>query len=113
MLSRFAFCVHDPLTGITTVVGVAGVDTLSRTLDTLLMKCKALEAEGISAFMWTGAGGSSGRSICGSIVRDMCLVDKILGVGEIEASGFFCARPSAAQLEAMARQVLHILCPAC
>ena len=55
--------------------------------------------------MWTGTGAGASSSVCGSILRDLCLIDKVVGVGEIEASGFFCARPSAQQLEAMARCV--------
>ena len=65
------------------------------------MKCRALEVEGITAYMWTGTALSG--SICGSILRDLCLVDKVIGVGEIEASGVSFARPSVQDLEAMAR----------
>ena len=84
------------------MVGVAGIDNLSRTLESMLMKCRALEAEGFTAYMWTGTG-APGGSVCGSILCDLCLVDKVVGVSEIEASGFFCARPSLQQLEGMAR----------
>ncbi len=88
--------------GITTVVGVVGLDNISRTLDNLLVKCRALDADGITAYMWTGAG-LPVRSVCGSIQRDVCLVDRVLGVGEIQGAGSFCARPTPAQLEALAR----------
>jgi isoaspartyl dipeptidase IadA len=41
--------------GLTTVVGVLGTDCISRSLENLVVKCRALNDEGITAFMWTGA----------------------------------------------------------
>src|SRR6266540_80514 len=43
--------------GITTVVGITGTDGTTRTPIALLAKIRALEAEGLSAYMWTGAYG--------------------------------------------------------
>ena len=40
--------------GLTTVVGVLGTDCISRSLENLVVKCRALNDEGITAFMWTG-----------------------------------------------------------
>ena len=41
--------------GLTTVVGVLGTDCISRSLENLVVKCRALNDEGITSFMWTGA----------------------------------------------------------
>ena len=41
--------------GITTVVGITGTDGTTRTPVALLAKVRALEIEGLTAYMWTGA----------------------------------------------------------
>ena len=41
--------------GLTTVVGVLGTDCISRSLENVVVKCRGLNDEGITAFMWTGA----------------------------------------------------------
>ena len=40
--------------GVTTVIGCLGTDGLTRSVESVLMKTKALRAEGVSAFMLTG-----------------------------------------------------------
>jgi beta-aspartyl-dipeptidase (metallo-type) len=40
--------------GITSVVGTLGVDTTMKTIADLLARAKALEEEGLSAWIWTG-----------------------------------------------------------
>src|SRR4051812_25639952 len=40
--------------GVTTVVGVLGVDTTMKTMPGLLARAKALREMGLSAFLWTG-----------------------------------------------------------
>ena len=40
--------------GITTVVGVLGVDTTMKTMPGLLAKVKALKEDGLNAYLWTG-----------------------------------------------------------
>eukprot|EP00961_Rhodomonas_salina_P206441 2786843-Rhodomonas_salina.1 len=42
------------LNGVTTVVGVLGTDDCTRTTANLVMRAKALEEEGITAFTYTG-----------------------------------------------------------
>ena len=67
--------------GITTVVGLLGTDTTTKTLPALLAKVKALREQGLNAWMWTG--GYDARSLTGSIRDDIVLIDEILGAGEI------------------------------
>lgn len=66
--------------GITTVVGVLGTDNVFRYPETLLAKIKALRAEGISAFMYTGSYHIPPPTITGSIKRDIALIDEVIGV---------------------------------
>jgi beta-aspartyl-dipeptidase (metallo-type) len=72
--------------GTTTVVGLLGTDTTTKTLPALLAKVKALRDEGLNTRMWTG--GYDARSLLGSernasVRDDIVLIDEIIGAGEI------------------------------
>jgi beta-aspartyl-dipeptidase (metallo-type) len=67
--------------GTTTVVGLLGTDTTTKTLPALLAKVKALRGEGLNAHMWTG--GYDARSLTGNVRDDIVLIDEIIGAGEI------------------------------
>ena len=41
--------------GVTTVIGCLGTDGITRTVESVLMKVKSLRAQGVSAWMYTGA----------------------------------------------------------
>lgn len=66
--------------GITSVVGLLGTDGVTRHPESLLAKTRALEHEGISAWMLTGAYGLPSPTITGSVEKDVALIDKIIGV---------------------------------
>ena len=66
--------------GITTAVGLLGTDGFCRSLRELLMKTRALEEEGISAWMWTGAYQIPGPSLTGDVAGDLLLIDKVIGL---------------------------------
>jgi beta-aspartyl-dipeptidase (metallo-type) len=67
--------------GITTVVGLLGTDTTTKTLPALLAKVKALRAKGVNAWMWTG--GYDARSLTSCVRDDIVLIEEIIGAGEI------------------------------
>jgi beta-aspartyl-dipeptidase (metallo-type) len=67
--------------GITTVVGLLGTDTTTKTLPGLLAKVKALREEKINAWMWTG--GYDARSFFDELRDDIVLIEEIIGAGEI------------------------------
>lgn len=66
--------------GITSVVGLLGTDGITRHPESLLAKTRALENEGISAWMLTGAYSLPSPTITGSVDRDVALIDKVIGV---------------------------------
>jgi beta-aspartyl-dipeptidase (metallo-type) len=66
--------------GITTVVGVLGTDTISRSLTDLLFKVKALNLEGITALMYTGGYRYPSPTITGDVMKDISLINEIIGV---------------------------------
>lgn len=66
--------------GVTTVLGMLGTDGISRSLENLLFKCRALEEEGVSTYMLTGSYRYPSPTLTGSVMRDISLIDKIVGV---------------------------------
>lgn len=68
------------LSGVTTVVGLLGTDGLSRSLENLLFKCRALEEEGLTTLMLTGSYRYPSPTLTGDVQRDIALIDKIIGV---------------------------------
>lgn len=79
--------------GITTVIGVLGTDGTTRTMTNLVAKTKGLKAEGISAYCLTGSYEVPVRTLTGSIVDDIILVEEIIGTGEIAISDHRSSNP--------------------
>lgn len=72
--------------GVTTVVGCLGVDTTMKTMPGLLAKAKALEEEGLSAFIWTGGYDVPPKTITGTARNDIMFIREVIGAGEIAIS---------------------------
>ena len=80
--------------GVTTVVGLLGTDDVSRRPETLLAKAMQLEQEGISAWIYTGSYQLPPPTITGSVRKDIALIPKVVGVGEIAVSDHRSSQPS-------------------
>jgi beta-aspartyl-dipeptidase (metallo-type) len=65
--------------GTTTVCSLLGTDGTARSIKTLYAKVKALEQEGISAYMLSGYYGLDQVTITDSLQGDMIFIDKVLG----------------------------------
>jgi beta-aspartyl-dipeptidase (metallo-type) len=66
--------------GITTVVGLLGTDSTSRSIENLLAKVKALNEEGITAYCLTGSYTIPSITITGDIRKDIAFIDQIIGL---------------------------------
>jgi beta-aspartyl-dipeptidase (metallo-type) len=66
--------------GVTSAVGVLGVDSIGFRLEELYIRAQALEFEGISTWMLSGAFALPSATLTGSIAKDLCLIDKVVGV---------------------------------
>jgi beta-aspartyl-dipeptidase (metallo-type) len=86
--------------GVTTVVGCLGTDGVTRSLAGLLAKARGLDEEGLSTFIYTGHYAVPVQTLTGSIERDLLIVDKIIGVGEVALSDHRSSQPT---FEAFAR----------
>jgi len=84
--------------GVTTVIGCLGTDGITRTVESVLMKVKSLRAQGVSAWMYTGAYQVPSPTITGDIAKDIALFDEIIGVGEVAISDHRSSIPSVAEL---------------
>jgi len=74
-------CLSDIINaGVTTVLGMLGTDSITRTLENVLAKARSLEGEGISAYMLTGSYSYPSITMTGSVARDIVLIDKVIGV---------------------------------
>jgi beta-aspartyl-dipeptidase (metallo-type) len=80
--------------GVTTVIGVLGTDGITRQSESLLAKIHALEAEGISAWGLLGSYRIPIETITGSVQRDLMLLDKFIGVGEVAISDHRSSQPT-------------------
>jgi len=66
--------------GITSLGGLLGTDGFTRSLKALLMKARALEKEGLSTWIYTGSYEYPSPTITGSILSDIILIDKVMGL---------------------------------
>ena len=66
--------------GITTVVGLLGTDGITRTVENLYAKVAALNEEGVTAYMLTGAYDYPSPTITGTVDRDITFIKEIVGV---------------------------------
>ncbi|MDN8601354.1 beta-aspartyl-peptidase [Citrobacter sp. S2-9] len=89
--------------GITTVVGLLGTDSVTRHPESLLAKTRALNEEGITAWMLTGAYHVPSPTITGSVEKDVALIDRVIGV-KCAVSDHRSAAPGDYQLASMAAQ---------
>ena len=66
--------------GVTSAVGMLGTDGTCRAMEELLMKAKALDEEGLSTWILTGSYGLPSPTLTGNVRRDICLIDKVIGL---------------------------------
>ena len=90
------------LSGVTTVVAALGTDDVSRSLEDMLAKAYALEAEGISAYCHTGSYQVPVQTVTGSIRKDIMLLPNIIGVGELAIADHRGSHPSLQELTRIA-----------
>ena len=84
--------------GITTIVGCLGTDGFTRSLQSVLMKAKAIKQEGLSAFMYTGAYQVPTPTLLGDVAKDIAMLEEVIGVGEIALSDHRSSCPTTDEL---------------
>jgi beta-aspartyl-dipeptidase (metallo-type) len=84
--------------GVTGVVGCLGTDGMTRSVESVLMKAKALRQEGVSAWIYTGAYQVPTPTILGDVGKDIAMIDEVIGTGEIALSDHRSSTPTTAEL---------------
>lgn len=77
--------------GVATVVGLLGADSITRNPESLYSKAKSLEHEGITTYIYSGCYSVPPVTFTGDVVRDIVLIDKVIGIGEIAISDHRCS----------------------
>ncbi|AEF17677.1 isoaspartyl dipeptidase [Thermoanaerobacterium xylanolyticum LX-11] len=90
--------------GITTVVGLLGADGITRSMTELLAKARALDEEGLTTYIYTGAYELPTRTLTNSVRSDVAIIDKVLGTGEIAISDHRSAQPTEEDLTKLAAE---------
>lgn len=80
--------------GVTSVVGLLGTDDTTRSTAELLTRARALEEEGLSAWIWTGGYHVPPMTLTGSVRGDIVHLDRCIGIGEIAISDHRSSQPS-------------------
>lgn len=80
--------------GITTVVGCIGTDGVGRDMAAMLAKAHALENEGITTYAYTGSYQVPVHTLTDSLMKDIMMLDKVIGVGEVAVSDHRSSQPT-------------------
>jgi beta-aspartyl-dipeptidase (metallo-type) len=93
--------------GVTTLVGLLGVDSYTKSLNSLLAKSRALEQQGITTYLYSGSYTVPTTTLTLNIISDIVLIDKVIGTGEIAISDHRSSQPSIQDLIKIASET-HI-----
>ena len=66
--------------GVTTVVGLLGTDSRTRSVRNVVAKAKALNEEGVTAYCLTGAYEYPSPTLTGSVTDDIVYIKEVIGV---------------------------------
>lgn len=88
--------------GVTTPVGALGTDSIGRSLDVLYGTTMKLRADGLDAYMYTGAYRVPSPTLTGDIARDITLIDPVIGVGEVAIADHRGSEPTVDELRRIA-----------
>ena len=90
--------------GVTTLVGLLGTDSMTRSVANLVAKTKALNSEGITAYCLTGAYEYPSPTLTGVVDNDIIFIEEVIGV-KIAITDHRSSNISAAELSRLATQV--------
>ena len=96
--------------GVTTLVGCLGTDGTTRHMESLLAKARGLEEEGLSTYIYTGSYEIPTPTITGSVRKDIIIIDKIIGTGEIAMADHRSAQPTKSEYQKLAPKQESVAC---
>lgn len=93
------------LSGVTTLVGLLGFDSCTKDPANLFAKARSLQETGLTAYLYSGSYAFPMASLTQSILRDLILVDEVIGVGEVAIADHRSSQPSVSELAELASAV--------
>ncbi len=90
--------------GVGTIVGLLGTDGITRSVENLAAKTRALREYGFYAHCLTGAYEVPSPTITGSVMKDIAFIDECIGL-KIAISDHRCSHPTYEELVRLAGQV--------
>ena len=76
------------------MVGCIGTDSVGRDMAGLLSKAHALDNEGITTYVYAGAYRVPVKTLTDSLMKDIMMLDKVIGVGEVAISDHRSSQPT-------------------
>jgi len=90
--------------GVTTVNGVLGTDSITRSHENLIAKAKGLINEGLNVVCMSGSYQVPARCLTESVERDILFISEYIGVGEVAISDHRSSQPSIEELAKLASE---------
>jgi beta-aspartyl-dipeptidase (metallo-type) len=75
-------------------------------METLLAKAEALESEGISTYIYTGSYSIPTATLMGKPIKDITLIKKVIGVGEVAIADSRSPYPDASLIKELAYEAM-------
>lgn len=91
--------------GVTTPVGALGTDSVTRSLATLYGQVMQLRANGLAAQMFSGSYRVPADTLTGDVVRDLVLIEPVIGFGEVAIADHRSSQPTAEEFRRLAAEV--------
>ena len=88
--------------GVSSLVGVLGTDSVTRTLTNLLAKAHALTEQGVHCYCHTGSYQIPVKTLFPSVQEDLILIEKFIGVGEVAIADHRSSQPTLNELKKLA-----------
>lgn len=90
--------------GVSTVIGTLGTDGLARSMESLVAKAYSLRIQGLSAWIYSGSYRVPLSTVTGDLMKDIMMVDPIIGAGEVAVSDHRSSKPSLEELGRIASE---------
>jgi beta-aspartyl-dipeptidase (metallo-type) len=90
--------------GVTTVIGCLGTDGTTRHMESLLAKANGLEMEGVTTYVFSGSYQIPVVTLTGSVRKDIVLIEKVIGAGEIAFSDHRSSQPTFSEFARLAAE---------
>lgn len=90
--------------GVSTVIGTLGTDGLARSMESLVAKAYSLRAQGLSVWIYSGSYRIPPTTVTGDLMKDIMMIEPVIGAGEIAVSDHRSSRPSLEELGRLASE---------